>query len=122
MKAFAIAREQIAAVAASLTVDELGSRFGRHIDTMTGASWTADTPLFDGGADLSPEEARACLLRVFRFFGREEAADTSQGASTIGDWADGVAASICVRLTTFSFSAARDDDREFAHQIGRAHV
>lgn len=116
MKAFAFAREQIASVAASLTADELGARFDRHIDTLTGAGWSADTPLFDDGAELSPEEARACRQRLYRFFGREEAAASAKSASTFGDWADGVAATISHRLTAFSFSAARDDEREYSHR------
>ncbi|MEK7264541.1 MAG: hypothetical protein AAB227_00450 [Pseudomonadota bacterium] len=116
MKAFAVTREQIASVAASLTVDELGSRFGRHIDTLTGASWSADTPLFEGGAELSPEEARACLFRLYRFFGREDAAASAKEASSFGEWADGVAAAIRTRLSAFSFSAARDDEREYSHR------
>lgn len=116
MKAFALSREQIASVAAALTIDELGSRFGRHIDTLAGAAWSSETPLFAGGAELSAEEAKACLERVYRFFGREDAAAAAKGASTIGDWADSAAAAISGRLLSFSFSAAGDDERGFSHR------
>ena len=116
MKAFALTRTQIASVSAALAIDELGSKFGRHIDTLTGASWSAETPLFEEGADLSPEEELACRLRVYRFFGREDAAISAKGASAIGDWADGVSAAISSRLSAFSFSAARDDEREYSHR------
>ena len=116
MKAFAVARGQIASVAASLAVDELGSRFGRHIDAITAASWSAETRLFDDGADLSPEEARACLYRTCRFFGCEDMASLAKDASSFGEWADGVAAAISHRLSAFSFSAARDDEREYSHR------
>jgi len=116
MKAFSFTRDQIASVAASLAVDELGSRFGRHIDTLTGAGWAADTPIYGDGADLTPVEAEACLRRLYRFFGREDVLSSAPPASTIGDWADGVAAAISRRLTEFTFSAARDDRREHAHR------
>ncbi len=116
MKAFILSREQIASVAAALAIDELGSRFGRHIDTQSGAGWSAETSLFDGGADLSAEEAKACALRIYRFFGNEDAADSAPSASLIGDWADGVAATVAQRLTSFCFSAAGDEDRDFSHR------
>lgn len=122
MKAFALSREQVASVAASLTIDELGSKFGRHIDTLTGAAWSADTPLFGGGAELSAEEAKACLERVFRFFGREDAAAAAKGASIIGDWADSAVAAISSRLLSFSFSAAGADEREFSHRADAIFV
>ncbi len=69
MKAFALSLDQIASVAAALIVDELGAWFGRHIDTLTSSSWSAQTPLGEGGAELSTEEAVACFTRLGKFFG-----------------------------------------------------
>lgn len=116
MKAFELTLEQIASVVAALAVDELGSRFGRHIDTQTGASWSSETSLFDGGAEMSKEEASACAGRICRFFGCDDAVLSTKGASIIGDWADGVAAAIAGKLTYFVFSAAGDEGRDYRHR------
>lgn len=114
MKAFIISPEQVSAVAAALVADELGSAFGRHVDTFTAASWFADTPLGDSGAELTADEQTAIRERVFRFFG-VDSADASARAGTIGDWAGEIVAAIRQRLTSFSFSAATDGQREFRH-------
>lgn len=116
MKSFALSREQIASIAASLTIDELGLKFNRHIDTQTGAAWFAETALFDNGAELSVEEADACFERIRRFFGCENAKGVTDKAATFGDWADSVTAAISKRLVRFSFSAAGDEAREYSHR------
>lgn len=115
MKAFSLTREQIAAVAAALIVDELGARFGRHVDTLTGASWSAETPVFEGGVELSPEEATACLARLYRFFGHADWTPAAKEGALLGDWADAVGALLARRLAEFSFAAAGDDAREVSH-------
>lgn len=116
MKAFALSHGQITSVAAALIADELGSRFGRHVDTQKASNWSAETPLFDGGAELSSDESRACLERLYRFFGHAGDKSPAGAAVTIGDWVDGVAAAVGGRLTGFSFAAAGDEAREFAHR------
>lgn len=115
MKAFSLSNEQIAAVAAALIVDELGARFGRHIDTLTGASWSAETPIFEGGAELSGDEAAACLARLYRFFGHAEATPEAAERALLGDWASAVEALVARRLARFSFVAAGDEAREVSH-------
>ena len=115
MKAFSIPRPQIAIVAAALIADELGSAFGKHVDTLTAASWWAETPIQEGGADLSGDEAAAVRLRALRFFGVEPKAQPGT-PSKIGDWVDEIAASIDRRLTSFSFAAAGENAPEYAHQ------
>jgi 4-coumarate--CoA ligase (photoactive yellow protein activation family) len=115
LKAFVLPREQVASVATALAVDELGVRFGRHIDTQTGASWSAETFLFDDGMELSAEEAAACFARLHRFFGLEARTPAPPKAVTVGDWVDGIVDKIRQRLTAFSFSAAGDDAREITH-------
>lgn len=115
MKAFALSRPQIASVVAALAADELGSKFGRHIGTLTGSNWSADTSLFEGGAELSGEEAGACHDRIFRFFGHASAPKLANEASKFGDWAEEVAEIAEQSLTSFSFSAAGEGAREFAH-------
>lgn len=116
MKAFVIARAQIASIAAALTADELGSRFRRHVDTLTSAAWSADTPLFENGAELSLEEAEACFDRLKRFFGQDDIERAGSSSTTFGEWADIIAAAISARLRTFSFSAAGDEGRDFLHR------
>ncbi|NWG93314.1 MAG: hypothetical protein HXY21_12550 [Parvularculaceae bacterium] len=113
MKAFSLTTDQIASIAAALAVDELAVRFDRHVDTLKAATWSAQTPLFDGGADLSLEEAAACRARIFRFFGGE--APPAAGAKSFGDWAAEVAARISGRLAAFSFHAAGDSASEVEH-------
>ncbi len=115
MKAFALSHEQIASVAAALLVDELSAKFGRHIDTLTGSTWSSETPLYDGGAELSAEEAAASRARLYRFFGHADATPTTAEGTTLRDWVDGVAALVASRLTKFSFTAAGDDAREIVH-------
>lgn len=114
MKAFRIAEEQIAAVAAALINDELAANFGRHVDTQASSAWSAETPLGDGGAELSDEEAAACLARLRQFFGCDEA--VPRDAATIGDWAAFVADALARRLGQFTFLAAGGDRREHVHR------
>ncbi len=113
MKAFTLSSDQISSVAAALVVDELGVRFGRHIDTLTGSGWTSQTLLHEGGAELSPEEAVACGARIFRFFSIDGAPDP--GAKLIGDWVKEVEGAILRSLTAFNFNAAGDDANEHEH-------
>lgn len=115
MKAFVLTPDQIASVAAALVVDELGARFGRHVDALTASAWNSETRLGEDGAELSDEEAEACLRRLHRFFGADAAAFPGLHGETLGDWASDVAARISARLAGFSFSAAGVEGREFAH-------
>jgi 4-coumarate--CoA ligase (photoactive yellow protein activation family) len=114
VKAFQLTDAQVTAIVAALAVDELGVRFGRHVDTVTRAIWAADTPLFEAGAELSPAEADACRARVRRFFGVTDDRLALAGA-TFGDWGRAVGAAIGARLTQFAFAVSGDDGREIAH-------
>jgi len=120
MNAFTLSREQISATAAALVVDELGARFDRHVDTLTGSNWSTETPLFEGGMELSAEEAEACGARLRRFFSGAAAADAENaglalGGATLGDWAAAIETAISRRFTAFSFVAAGDEAREHSH-------
>ena len=115
MKAFVISDEQIASVAAALVVDELGAHFARHVDTLTASNWSAETPLHEGGAELSAAEAAACLRRLHAFFGRLDRAPKAADGATFGDWVARIRAAIDERLSEFSFSAAGDETRPFTH-------
>lgn len=113
MKAFEIAEEQIARIIGGLVADELSSRFKRHTDFLTLASWTASTLLDSGGVDLTEEERRACAARCARFFGVDPAAVAGTPAAAIADWASHIADLIGRSLTRFSFAAAgRDSESE----------
>lgn len=114
MKAFKILDEQIASVAAALIIEELGVNFGRHVDTQTGSAWTAQTPLGEGGADLSGDEAAACFARLCRFFGCER--NASVASTTIGDWVATISAAQSLRLEAFAFAAAGGDRGEHVHR------
>lgn len=113
MKSFALASDQIAAIASALSVNELAARFDRHISALTASAWSAETPLFEGGAEFSPEEADACRARLFRFFGHSP--PPQKTGATFGDWADEAALKVASQLTAFTFTAAGDDAQEIEH-------
>lgn len=115
MKAFAITPPQIALVVSALIADELGSAFGKHVDTLTAAGWWAETPIFEGGANLSDDEATAVRYRALRFFG-VEAGKASNTPSKIGDLVEEIAAAIEHRQAIFSFAAAGEGAREYSHR------
>ena len=114
MKAFSFAQNQVASVAAALVVDELGLNFGRHVDALTSTAWSAETPLFEGGIELTRQEAAACADRLFRFFGAS--GDTINGASRLGDWVDKTTSQVDRNLTEFTFAAAGDGVTEVRHR------
>lgn len=111
MRAFVLTHAQIASVSAALTADALGSEFGRHVDTLTAAGWSADTPLGEGGAELTPEEARRCFSGICRFFGVAAAGNAAGGAERFGDWVDFLKAAVDRKLAQFAFIAAGDGAR-----------
>ncbi|MEZ5914351.1 MAG: hypothetical protein R3C42_01825 [Parvularculaceae bacterium] len=115
MKGFTVSEDQLAAIAAALTVDELGARFSRHVDTLTSSGWSASTRLGGEGAGLSSKEAAACLHRLFAFFGRLDAVPKDLKAEHFGDWVKVLAEAVEDRLTEFSFAAASDERRPFTH-------
>ncbi|MGE0408374.1 MAG: hypothetical protein AB7P23_03825 [Amphiplicatus sp.] len=113
MKAFEIGEEAIARVVGGLIADELSSRFKRHTDFLTLASWTAETAIGPGGIDLSSEERRACARRCARFFGADAEALAKADAERVADWARFIAGAIGRSLTRFAFTAAgRDSETE----------
>lgn len=112
MKHFELTSEQIACVISGLLADELSWRFKKHIDFLTAASWSAQTPIGAGGVGLSSAEERAaCAARVSRFFGAREELPVEESA-TIGRWAEVIAASVVETLDAFSFTAAGRDSIE----------
>jgi len=115
VKGFTFSEDQLSGIAAALVVDELGARFSRHVDTLTSSSWSATTKLGEDGAELSPQEAAACLRRLFAFFGRLDRAPTELKSEIFGDWVTALSATIEERLAEFSFTAAADDRRPFTH-------
>ena len=115
MRAFIISDEQIAAIAASLVVDELSAHFGRHVDTLTASNWSSETPLGEAGAALNDEEALACLRRLYAFFGRLDCAPDVAAGRSFGDWGKYIRAAIEERMHEFSFSAAGDEGHPFRH-------
>ncbi len=115
MKAFSIAKEQIAASLAAIIADELGSSFARHIDTATAAGWNSATLLRSGGAELSEGEEAAVRRRAYSFFGIDEPVPP-MAAETIGDWVAAIERAISARLTSFSFSGADEKSRAIIHR------
>lgn len=114
MKAFSFTKNQVASVAAALAVDELGLNFGRHIDALTSTAWSEETPLFEGGMELTQEEAAACAGRLFRFFGA--GAVLVGEAWRLGDLVDRISNQIDRAQTKFTFAAAGDGGIEISHR------
>ena len=108
MKAFEISERQIAAIVGALVADELGWRFRRHIDFLTVASISRETPLCDGGLKLDAAEYDACARRAAAFFD-SPLESLSDGARTIDDWSSAIASSLKSRLVRFRFTAAGRD-------------
>lgn len=110
MKAFALSADQIALIAAGLAADELSSRFKRHVDFLTAASWAGDTPLGAGGMGIvTGAERSACARRIEAFFDAPPGVLQSTRGEKLSDWAISIAESVERRLETFSFTAAGRD-------------
>lgn len=113
MKSFHITEAQIASVIGAAAADELSRRFNRHFDFLTIAAWASpETPLGDGGLELSEEERRACAGRIASFFDFDQSRLLDQPAERIADWASAAAAAISARLERFSFKSAARDARD----------
>lgn len=115
MKAFLFTPEQVSAVIAALIADELAIRYGRHVDSMTCASWTGETRFDDDGVALRDDERKACAGRVLRFYGMDALAADDLAGGRIGEWASLVVEALLRRQRIFRFTAAGDDAREFTH-------
>ncbi|MEE2690495.1 MAG: hypothetical protein VX640_03030 [Pseudomonadota bacterium] len=109
MKAFAIERRQIAGIVAALAADELSWRFKRHVDFLTLASWTEETPLGAGGLALNAKERAACAARAERYFGMASDALDADSAAVVDDWAGRVEAALDSSFLEMSFTAAGRD-------------
>lgn len=120
MKAYQLSRDQIVSVTAALFIEVLSTEFSRQIGASAKSGWTADTPLGEGGVDLSAEESAACLARASRFFG---APDLFAGAApeTLGAVADRIGARITAKLSNFWFAAAGGLGRVFDHPADRIY-
>lgn len=118
MKVFEVTETQIARVIGAASADELSRRFNRHVDFLTIASWSADTPLGRGGLSLDGDEKAACARRAAALFGLDPEFLVEQPAQKIADWAHELAKAISAGLTTFSFkpAARSDEDSAYVHR------
>ena len=113
MKSFQITEAQIAGVIGAAAADELSRRFNRHFDFLTIAAWASpETPLGDGGLELSEDERRACAERIAAFFGFDKTLLLDPSTECIAEWARAAAAAISARLDRFSFKSAARDERD----------
>lgn len=122
MKAFTIARQQIARIAAALAADELSWRFKRHVDFLTLASWTEGTPLTAGGMELTSKERASCAARVERYFGMAPSSLDDAALTRVDDWAARIEAAIGASFRTLSFTAAGRDSLAEASGHGADEV
>ena len=118
MKSFTLSEEKIARVIGAASADEVSRRFNRHFDFLTIASWSADTPLGEGGIALSDEEVKACGQRAAVFFGLEENFLVSRPAKKIADWAATISNAISTKLTRFTFKSAVRNEKSAASEHG----
>ncbi|GAB4517776.1 MAG: hypothetical protein Kow00133_02360 [Amphiplicatus sp.] len=113
MKAFVIPRDRIVRIIAGLAAEELGARFKRHVDFLTVAGWSEDTPLGAGGLALSKAERAACARRAADFFGLDPASIDAAGAERLADWARAAEEGATRSLIVMRFTpAGRDSERE----------
>ncbi|HBS36764.1 MAG TPA: hypothetical protein DEA50_17055 [Parvularcula sp.] len=114
MKAYQFSRDQIASVIAALFAEVLSAEFSRQIGASARSGWNADSPLGEGGLDLSEEERAACLGRAARFFGAPELFERTL-PETLGAAAHAISMEVAARLTRFNFAAAGGHGRDFEH-------
>lgn len=113
MKAFTVARADLARIIAALAADELAWRFKRHVDFLTIASWSEETPLGEGGLGLDARERRTCAARVERSFAIAPGMLDTSTAKRVADWAERVGAGMSALFLEMSFTAAgRDSETE----------
>ena len=111
MNSFLLSENFIARVIGAVVADETSRKFNRYFDFLTIASWSADTPLGDGGIGLSSDERAACGQRAAAYFGVDVDCLELLPTSRIIDWAQGISGAIRKKLTNFTFkSALRDED------------
>jgi len=108
MKAFMLTRDQIARIVVALAADELSYRFKRHVDFLTLASWTEETPLGEGGLALAGAERTACVARISRFFGMD-AEELDPAGERVLDWAHAAESSVTGSFHQMSFTGAGRD-------------
>ena len=115
MKSFLISEEQIARVIGAAAADEVSRRFNRHFDFLTIASWSAQTPLGEGGIALNDEEIAACAARAALFFGLAPDFLLGKPAKHIADWASVISEAIIAKQTRFAFKSAARDEQNAAY-------
>lgn len=106
MKSFEIEEDQITRIVTAVCADELARRFGRYVEGLVLSAWSADTPIGEGGADISAEQRPDCARRAAIFFGLADDALALGPADTFGDWTTQISAAIRQSLTSFRLHPA----------------
>ena len=124
MKSFQFSPEQIAAIVAALSAEELVWRFGRQFDSQKIAMWNADASFREGEMALDEEKLHACIARSLSFFGQAEADADALLPQTnkIGDLARAIQSRIETTLTHMNFQPAAPDKDEGARRHEAAVV
>lgn len=116
MRNFSFTTEQISRIVFSLLSEEMNWRFSRHIDLQMIADQGYDTPLGEGGLELSENQLEKCVSRAAVFFGQPIASLASRitGEHSIKDISHLLSIDLRGSLKEFSFLPAGSeslDDR-----------
>ncbi|MEM9839838.1 MAG: hypothetical protein AAF830_11905 [Pseudomonadota bacterium] len=103
MKSFTFSHEQIVRVIGAIVADELARRHARYTESLVHSGWKADTPLGQGGIEMTDAERKDCASRAAELFGYEPEVLAGLGATKIGDWASELETRAQDELTNFTF-------------------
>lgn len=121
MRGFEIQEEQITALAAALTADELARNFSVFTDFVSQSEWTGDTILGSDGLDLTASQIAACAARCCRFFDLPEEAIESSPRDCFATWAQILHPLVRNSLGKFRFlpatQAGSAETRQYADEI-----
>ncbi len=108
MTAFTFTHDQLVAITACITADELARQFNHYTDSLTRASWHGATKIGIGGLGLTDEQMTFCLERLYAFFGKEEENFRATPDDSFGDWVDRLMPFLAEGIRQFSFLPAVD--------------
>ena len=103
MESFRIKTDQIVSIIGALVAEEANAVTERRFDSLTTATWNADTALDGGEVSLTANELDRCRARVCSYFDLPDGRMRCEDAETLGAWAECVKRSIeddfrCVRF------------------------
>ncbi|MGV6800366.1 MAG: hypothetical protein ACWA5L_00395 [bacterium] len=106
MKGFELQQQQLVSIVAALTADELARNFNRYTDFLSQSEWCTQTPLGEGGLELTEPEKQACAERCCTFFDQPADKLAIDPGDRFGNWAERLSPLIKCSLRNFRFLPA----------------